>query len=312
MKHLLVDHQRSRLLAIGLVLVASAALPITSSFAGEQKDSPGFVEKMKQWQDKMSDKFRDTWRGWRGKQGEQSVGAASVDLREQKDSYTLRMNLPNRDLAKVEIKLEGDSLRIVAPAEKNAGRYEQVLSLSQVAPNARPVIERRPEDNLIVVTVPKGGSLAESKPPADQPGLGLGPLADWERDVFARMEKMRRDMDRIFEESFGELRLTPEYKGMFDRPRFGSSIDLQEEGDNYVVRAYLPDRDMQNVNVTIEGQTLTIEAKAEKTDRSADQTVLKANRAHYAQVITLPRPVQTDKMKVDKKPGMVVVTVPKA
>lgn len=124
---------------------------------------------------------------------------------------------------------------------------------------------------------------------------------------------MHREMDRIFEDSFREFRTLPEHKGFFDRPRFGSSLDLQEEGDNYVVRAYLPDRDMANVNVTIENNTLLkIEAKSEDTNKKEDKGVVKSRQTHYAQVLTLPGPGQADKMKADKKEAMLVVTLPKA
>jgi HSP20 family molecular chaperone IbpA len=281
-----------------------------ASAAEEKKDSAGFVDKMKQWQDQMSDKFRDTWQGWRGKKGGDSIGAASVDLREQKESYTVRLNLPERDLDKVDIKLDGDSLHIAAPAERKAGGYKQTITLSDVAPDAKLVIDRRPKDNLIVVTVPKSSGSIEKAPSLSLPDPSLAPLAEWDSDIFARMEKMRREMDRIFDESFKEFR--SEHKGIFDRPRFGSSLDVQEEGGNYVVRAYLPDRNMENVNVTVEGQTLKIEAKAEDTGKKEDKGLVKSHKAHYAQVISLPGPVKAHEMKVDKKEGMLVVTVPKA
>jgi HSP20 family molecular chaperone IbpA len=313
MNHTSANNRRARLLAIGLALSASTATPFGTLPAGaaeEKKDSAGFVDKMKQWQDRMSDKFRDTWEGWRGKKGGQSVGVASIDLREQKDSYTVRLNMPERDLDKVDIKLEGDSLHIAAPAEKKAGGYEQTITLSNVAHDAKLEIERKQKDSLIVVTVPKGATSSETSPSLTLPDPSLLPLGDWDRDIFARMDKMRREMDRIFDESFKEFR--SEHKGVFDRPRFGSSLDVQEEGDNYVVRAYLPDRKMENVNVTVEGQTLKIEAKAEETEKKEDKGVVKSHKAHYAQVITLPGPVKDDKMKVDKKEGMIVVTLPKA
>src|SRR4029079_7473922 len=101
------------------------------------------------------------WDGWRGKKGGESIGTASVDLREQQDSYTVRLNLPERDLDKVDIKLEGDSLHIAAPAEKKAASYEQTITLSNVAPDAKLVIDRRQKDNLIVVTAPKGATISE-------------------------------------------------------------------------------------------------------------------------------------------------------
>ncbi len=300
-----------------LLFALSASCMMTSPLAVaagvEKKDDKGFIEKMEQWQDKMTDKFRDAWKGFRGKKDERSIATASVDLREQKDSYTVRLNLPNRDLDKVEIKLDGDELHIVAPADDKAGRYEQTVGLAGIAPDAKPQIERKQKDNLIVVTVPKTPSVAESGPSLTIPDPSLAPLSDWDRDIFASMEKMRREMDRVFEDSFREFRTLPEHKGIFDRPRFGSSLDLQEEGDNYVVRAYLPDRDMANVNVTIENNTLLkIEAQSEETDKKEDKGVVKSRKTHYAQVLTLPGPVQADKMKVDKKEAMLVVTLPKA
>lgn len=313
MKHTTVKYRCARLLAIGCVWSIFVAVPLavpSASAAEEKKDSTGFVEKMKQWQDRMSNKFRDTWEGWRGKNSDTSIGAASVDLREQKDSYTVRLNLPERDLAKVDIKLDGNVLHIAAPAQKKAGSYEQTITLASVAPDAKLVIDRRQADNLIVVTVPKSQQLGEGNPSPTLPDPSLAPLRDWDRDIFTRMEKMRRDMDRIFDESLPGL--GSDHEGFFDRPRFGSSLDVQEEGDSYIVRAYLPDRKMENVNVTIEGQTLKIDAKAEDTEKKKDQELVKSHKAHYAQIVTLPGPVKADMMKVDKKEGMLIVTLPKA
>lgn len=74
---------------------------------------------------------------------------------------------------------------------------------------------------------------------------------------------MRREMDRIFDQGLRGFRSVPEFKEFFNQSRFGSSLDIKEESDKYVIRAYLPDRDMNNVNVTVEGQTLKVEAKTE-------------------------------------------------
>ena len=80
------------------------------------------------------------------------------------------------------------------------------------------------------------------------------------------------------------------------------------------MRAYLPQRDMQNINVTVDDRTLKIEARDEVTSEKKDEprALHSTRKAAYAQVLTLPGPVQSDKMKVDKKEGMLVVTLPKA
>src|SRR5689334_14640639 len=118
-------------LAAGLVL--SAILISTQPSCGAE--TKGWSEKMEQWQEKMSKKFHDTWKGLSGENKQKSVSTASVDLREEKDAYIVRLNLPDRDVDKVDIKLEAGALHIVAPAEDKVGRYEQTVALADVAPN---------------------------------------------------------------------------------------------------------------------------------------------------------------------------------
>jgi HSP20 family protein len=305
------------LLAAGLALGACILAVQPSGAGGEEtkQDSKGFAEKMQKWQERMSEKFRDTWKNLRGASKEKSLATASIDLREDKDSYTVRLNLPERDLEKVEIKLEGGTLRIVAPAGEKAGRYEQTIALAGVPSHAQPKVERKQKDSMLVITVPKGSSVVGAVPPLLLPDPSLlAPLSAWEADVFARMKEMRRDMDRAFDEAFGEFRGLPEYKGFFDEPRFGSSLDLKDEGDHYVVRAWLPDRDMQEINVTVQDRTLRIEAKEQETKKKDGDAgdLHSMHKAAYSQFLTLPGPVLSDKMKVEKKEGMLVVTLPKA
>ena len=156
--------------------------------------------------------------------------------------------------------------------------------------------------------------VAEKKSAPILPDPALMPTTDWDFDVFARMEKMRREMDTIFADAFREFRTAPEYKGFFDEPRFGSSIDLKEEGDSYVVRAYLPDRSMQNINATVEDRILKIEAREQAVTKKEDESgsLHSTRKAAYSQLVTLPGPVQSENMKVEKKQGMLVVTLPKA
>ncbi|HEV3409848.1 MAG TPA: Hsp20/alpha crystallin family protein, partial [Chthoniobacterales bacterium] len=179
---------------------------------------------------------------------------------------------------------------------------------------AEPKIERKSKDDLLVVTVPRTGKSAPERavPPDSIPDPSLLPLTNWDREILDRMERMRREMDRLFADglrNFGRDR-----KDVFDEARFGSAIDLQEEGDNYVVRAYLPDRNMDQVNVTLEGQTLKIEAREQQRRRKeSDSGAVQSSRTSaYSQVFTLPGPVQEEKMKVDRKENMVVITLPKA
>ena len=280
----------------------------------EGKDG-SYTEKMKEWQEKMSEAFRDSWQRLRQEWGAKNpdastVAAASVDLREQQDSYTLRLHLPNRDLDKVQIDLSGDTLRIVAPPEAKAARYEQIIQLENLPAGVTPQIERRSEDNLIVVTVPKSSDGTATATPSGTPSASR--WDDWDRDVLEQMNRMRQEMDRIFGQAFSEFRNRAEFKEFFDQAQFGSSLDLQEESDKYVVRAYLPDRDIDNVNVSVEGDVLKLDAQSEDTRQEEGDGSFFSRKSQYSQALSLPGPVQADKMTVERKENMLVVTLPKA
>jgi HSP20 family molecular chaperone IbpA len=66
------------------------------------------------------------------------------------------------------------------------------------------------------------------------------------------------------------------------------------------------------MNVTLDGQTLKIEAKAEETENKQEEGAMMTRKAHYTQMLALPGPVESDKMKVERKEGVLVVTLPKA
>ncbi|HWB03770.1 MAG TPA: Hsp20 family protein [Verrucomicrobiales bacterium] len=288
-------------LAIGLSLVAGIAI-VTGAMAGEKDQPAGFLDKMKQWQAEMSETFR---KALGNSKEASSPASASVDLREQSDSYVIRLSLPGRAIEKVDVDLDGNQLRIDAPSGENAARYRQSITLPGAA-DGIPEIERKPKEGVIVVKVPKSSAKGDAR----ERRTPFLPLLDHERDVLERIEQMQREMDRIFDRGFHEFRLMPGHRDFFDKSAFGSSVEVKEEGDNYVVRAYLPGRDSNDVNVTAEGETLRIEAKSEKSDRSAPGNV--SSKSHYSQFLTLPGPVDSMKMRVDRKEGMLVITLPKS
>jgi len=297
----------------GAIAVGAGAVVLTAPLLrAEESKGQGLGEKIQNWQNVMSDKFRDTWKKLR-KDGTPSVVSASIDLREQEKSYMLRLDLPGRDLEKVEISLKGDTLHIVVPEGRDLGRYEQSVVLSGALAGAEPVIERKKEDGVITVTVPKG--LGNTAPLSLRP-TPVAPLlasSNWESDVLRQMDDLQKEMDEIFQNAFGKVPRSPELLNYFDQPRFGAFIDVKEEGSNYVVTAYLPERDVKNVKTSIEGRLLKIEASAEdspsKPHEAGNASVTR--RAHYSQQLTLPGPVKADKMTIERKEGLLKVVVPK-
>ena len=300
----------------GLIAVAIAGPRMIHAADSPTANSGGLLAPLKLLQEKMSEAFLGALKSIAGGGAAQTPSSVSADLREQNDSYTLRLSLPNRNVDKVEVSLEGNRLRIVAPEEGTARRYEQTITLGDVPADAQSRVERKPQDHLIVVTVPKSSSSgAVAVTPPDRRKKDLDSVFRRDQDIMDSMERMRRDMDRIFEDSFRGFGMMPDLKGLFDQHRFSSTFDIDDQGGQYVVRAYLPDRDMENVSVKVDGQTLHIEARAEDSARGSkgkDHAQTRVHRAQYSQLVTLPGPVDSLKMIVDRKDHMLVITLPKA
>jgi|GEM_PF-2655341 len=299
-------YQGIRNLGVAILLGSVLAAAPTVTFAAQPaKSSPkteqGLTSTLQKLEDDMSKIFQDALKDVRG---EKSTYTASIDVREQPERYTVRLHFPERDVSHVQVTLDGQALKVIG-----ASGYEQSITLHRAKPDAPLDITRR--EHTLVVRVPKGGSeIAEEAKPA-LPKTPLLAPDTWEQDMLTRMEKMQKDMDRAFEGASKDLHLNS--PGLFDKPEFGSSIDLQDEKDHYLVRAYLPGRDTKDVDVKIEGQTLKISAKAETKNRSESKAGVEEsfNLSSYAQVLTLPGPVNGNQMKIDRKEGLLVINIPK-
>jgi len=311
-----------RFQAVTAVITALIILPTTTIVAEEDESFPeNIIEKTRQLEDRMSDKFRDTWKELRESlaaktHSSSSLSSAAVDVREQNDGYTIRVSLPGRDIDKVEVgMINGNQLRIFAPANGKTGPYEQIVVLAGVSADTKPEIKKRPTESLIVIHLSKAPAAAE-KSAAESPETPSKPLSApldrWDRDILARMERMRREMDEMFRQSVEDFGAVSGVEDLFDHSRFGSSVDLKEENGNYVIHAYLPDRDAKNLKVTVDdGRILKIEAEAEERTEKKQGAMVMERKSHYSQYLTLPGPVDADQLKVDRKDGILVITVPK-
>ena len=201
----------------------------------------------------------------------------------------------------------------MVPEEGNLGRYEQNVELAGAKPGVEPLIDRRKDDGVITVTVAKGKQALSPLSRDVVPYMPLQAPSKWQSDVLRKMDDLQREMNEIFQSGFGKVPRSPDLSQYFDQPRFGSFIDLKEDGPNYVVTAYLPQRDVNNVETTVEGKVLKIEASAEDTPARAGEggTNQMTRRTYYSQRLTLPGEVKADQLKVERREELLKITVPK-
>ena len=126
------------------------------------------------------------------------------------------------------------------------------------------------------------------------------------RSPFGELERMRRQMDRLFEDAMVSHRL-PE-AGVFPL------INLTEDKDNYYVRAELPGVKGDELDIQVTGNNLAIsgERKIAAEEEGARYHRREREAGTFSRMIGLPGEVDTDKVEAGLQNGILTVVVSKA
>ncbi len=292
-------------------ILFSAESPAPSPSATPPSTPPtSFAERMQQLDRQLDSVFADTFRGL-GNAFSGSAFASSVDVRDQKDKYVVRVFVPDADTSAVNAKVEGNALHITASGEETTTNssqrehYEQVISLPGPVLANRMQIERK--KNLVIVDLPKDPN--GKMPNVNASGTPFeNHFAGIDQDIMQQMVRMQRQMNQMFDQAFPgeENGLTND----FADAEFGSAVHVDDLKDKYVVHFNLPSENLEDVNVQLENGQLHLTASKTAKQQSANSRALESN--NYEQMLTLPGPVQKKGMKVERQNGTIVVTLPKA
>lgn len=91
------------------------------------------------------------------------------------------------------------------------------------------------------------------------------------------------------------------------------ALDLYEDKDNFVLKAELPGMRKEDIEISLHEGVLTLsgERKEEKKEEGADTYRSERYFGRFHRTITLPSPVNGDKVAASYKDGMLTVTLPK-
>jgi HSP20 family protein len=122
---------------------------------------------------------------------------------------------------------------------------------------------------------------------------------------------LRDAMDRLFQDSF----VWP--RGFFSRDLFGAfssqGVDLYETAEDVVVKAAVPGAKPEDVNIQIQGDELLIDAKLpEEKQENVTYHIRELTPGEYHRQVTLPVPIDTNKIEATFDNGIVTVRLPKA
>jgi HSP20 family protein len=141
-------------------------------------------------------------------------------------------------------------------------------------------------------------------------------LNDRNWDPYQEIQRMQREMDRIFNDAFNRFDRSPDFQHLNRQQAFSPDIDLNDEGDRYVVLVDLPGAEESDISVHLEDQRLTISGKQdyEKQDTDAYGNMVYRERRSgtFKRSITLPEPVKQSGMQTKLDNGVLTITIPKA
>jgi HSP20 family molecular chaperone IbpA len=134
-------------------------------------------------------------------------------------------------------------------------------------------------------------------------------------DPFRQMERMQEEIDRAMRNATEQFQLGPGATAFRPDAGYSSSFDLRDRKDHFELRAYLPDTKASDVNVKVDhDRTLhvSVSQRKQETKNTSGGSVSFTELGQYEQVVTLPEPVKSSDMKIDRHGHEVVITIPKA
>ena len=130
-------------------------------------------------------------------------------------------------------------------------------------------------------------------------------FTEW-RNPLLEMEKLRKEMDRLFTDAMGRGPATWS-SGVFP------ALNVTEDADKIYIQAELPGFKSDDIDISVEKNTLTLrgERKGEEVQNvSYHRRERRTGRFHKA--LTLPYDVNTEAVDAQFKDGVLKLVLPKA
>jgi HSP20 family protein len=125
------------------------------------------------------------------------------------------------------------------------------------------------------------------------------------------------DMDRVFDRmvrrSFGMPRLSWEGNGGSTKLEWAPSADISETEKEYLIRAELPAVKKEDVKVTVDSGTITIEGerKQQKEEKNEKFHRVESLYGNFTRSFSLPEDINVEGIRCDNKDGVLTVHIPK-
>ena len=126
---------------------------------------------------------------------------------------------------------------------------------------------------------------------------------------FRDMQTMRQAMDRLFDDDFRPFHWL---SGGFEGPAL--PLDVTATDDALTIEAALPGIKPEDVDITVENNTVTISGKTadERKAEEGSYVVQEIRRGSFSRTVTLPTGLEADKARATFENGILRLEIPKA
>ncbi|HNR35349.1 MAG TPA: Hsp20/alpha crystallin family protein [Candidatus Hydrogenedentes bacterium] len=140
--------------------------------------------------------------------------------------------------------------------------------------------------------------------------------ATW--NLFREMEALRREVERVFEQSGFDWRRPAFARAAFlpgSAARAYPLMNLSEDKDNLYVEALAPGVDPDSLDIAVLRDTLTVSGEKQAISADVKPEAFHRNErgaGKFTRTITLPVEVDGDKVTAQYTNGLLLITLPKA
>lgn len=123
-----------------------------------------------------------------------------------------------------------------------------------------------------------------------------------------RLTNLRDEINRLFDAPFGEFgRESEVFTG------WSPALDVYEDKDTIMVKVELPGMKKEQIELSLHDNTLTIsgERKTERAENSDNASRSERFLGRFQRTVTLPKPVDPNKVNARYKDGILTVTLSK-
>ena len=124
-----------------------------------------------------------------------------------------------------------------------------------------------------------------------------------------QVDRLRKDMDRMFDRLWGEFGLSSFPRAVRDFPE----IDLTETEDRLILKAKIPGMKPDDIQINISEDTLSIRGSVNQDSVRNNKGMVQTEQRHrsFSKQFRLPCPIIVDEVKATYKEEVLNVIMPK-